>query len=317
MRDRDARPPGAGPGRRVQHVPGEQTRQDRGDGPVVEQAHAKLNLTLEVLGKRQDGYHDLASVMQTVELHDDVAVEDAARVEVICDDPALLGEANLGYRAAESLRSKAGVRRGARITVTKRIPLAAGLGGGSADAAATLRALNRLWDLGLSLEELSGLGAAVGSDVPFLVHEGTALVRGRGEQVTLLPPASLDWLIVLCPVIQLDGKTGRLFSQVTPDMYTLGDLSHKLAGRIRGGGDVPAELMFNVFDRLAPKVFPGWTMYRDALTSLGAREVILAGAGPSMFAKAPRKELGTAWQLLLEKQRGWRVFLTRPWQPAR
>ncbi len=282
---------------------------------VVEQAHAKLNLTLEVLRKRDDGYHDLASVMQTIELHDDVTVEESGGIEVVSDDPSLGGEADLAHRAAVALRRHTGGNAGALISVTKRIPVAAGMGGGSADAAAALRALNRLWGLGLSQDDLAQVGAEAGSDVPFLVYGGTALVKGRGELVTLLPPAQLEWLIVMCPPIQVEAKTKTLFSHLTPDMHTRGDLSHKLAGRIKGGGDVPPELMFNVFDSLAPRVFPGWTAYRDALASLGAREVMLAGAGPSMFAKAPKKEVGTAWQLLLEKQHGCRAFLTRPWQP--
>lgn len=284
---------------------------------VVEEAHAKLNLTLEILGKRPDGYHELASVMQTIDLHDDVTAEPAEDIKVECDDPALAGEANLAHRAAEALQKQAGVKTGALITVTKRIPVAAGLGGGSSDAAAALRALNRVWGLGLPHERLAAVGAAVGSDVPFLVHGGAAHVRGRGEQVTRLPPSDLGPLVLLCPEIQLEAKTSQLFSRVTPGIYTTGGLTAKLAARIRGRGDVPAELMFNAFNALAPHVFPGWTVYRDALAALGAREIMLAGAGPSMFARVPRKEIGTAWQLLLEKRHGWKAFIVKAWSPPK
>ena len=283
---------------------------------ITEQAHAKINLTLEILGKRPDGYHDLASVIQTVDLFDEVTVEAADGIEVDCDGPALAGEANLAYRAAEALRQRSGVKQGARISIAKRIPVAAGLGGGSADAAATLRALNRLWGTGLNTGQLAETGATVGSDVPFLVRGGTALVQGRGERITPLPSADLGWVILLCPDIHFEAKTKTVFSRVTPANFTRGGLTFKLAARIRGGGDAPAELMFNAFTEVAPAVFPGWTGYRDTLASMGAREIILAGAGPAMFARAPRREIGTAWQLVLEKSHGWRAFLVRAWDPA-
>jgi 4-diphosphocytidyl-2-C-methyl-D-erythritol kinase len=168
----------------------------------------------------------------------------------------------------------------------------------------------------MSKEQLADVGAAVGSDVPFLVHGGTALIQGRGERITLLPPASLDWIILLCPDIEIEAKTKRLFSKVTAANYTTGGLSFKLAARIRGKGDVPAELMFNAFSEIAPEAFPGWGTYRGVLASLGAREIMLAGAGPAMFAKAPRREIGTAWQLILEKTHGWRAFLVKAWDPS-
>ncbi len=282
----------------------------------AEHAYAKVNLTLEVLGKRPDGYHDLASVMQTIDLHDVVVVSPAQSLEVVSDDPALGGETDLAHKAALALRARSGVTLGAHVAITKRVPVAAGLGGGSADAAATLRALNKMWGTGLTPEDLAAVGAGVGSDVPFLVHGGTALVQGRGERVTKLPPADIDWLILLCPDIRVEKKTARLFSEIKPSMYTAGVLSSKLAGRIRGRGDVPAELMFNAFTALAPTVFPGWTAYRDTLASFGAREIMLAGAGPSMFARVPKKEIGTAWQLMLERKHGWKSFLVRAWSPV-
>ena len=282
---------------------------------ITERAHAKINLTLEILGIRPDGYHDLASVIQTLDLFDDVTVEAADETEVTCDDPSIAGEANLAHRAAEALRQQAGVRYGARISITKRIPVAAGLGGGSADAAATLRALNRLWRTGLNTTQLAEIGATVGSDVPFLVHGGTALVQGRGERITSLPDADLGWVILLCPDIRIEAKTKTTFSKVTASNYTRGGLSFKLAARIRGGGDAPAELMFNVFTDMAPAVFLGWASYRETLASMGAREIMLAGAGPAMFARAPRREIGTAWQLMLEKTYGLKAFLVRAWNP--
>ena len=281
---------------------------------VTEQAHAKINLTLEVLGKRADGFHNLVTVMMTIGLHDVVTVRESDSIELAADG-GIPAERNLALSAATALQEATGTNKGASISLDKRIPEAAGLGGGSADAAATLRALNRLWGLGLGLKELAEIGAAVGSDVPFLVHQGTALVQGRGEDVTPLPKPAIDRLLVLSPAIEVENKTRTLFSLLGPGRYTRGALSHKLAARIRAGHDAPPEFFFNAFQDLAPEVFEGWDIYHDALAGMGAREIVLSGAGPSMFCIPPVKEIGTTWQLLLERTRGWQAFLTEPFTP--
>ena len=153
-------------------------------------AHAKINLTLEVLGTRPDGYHELRSVVSTIPLHDDVELLDAPAGEVTVEmtgdgmeAPRVPCEANLAVRAARALAAATGVSRGVRIRIVKRIPVGAGLGGGSADAAAVLNGLNELWWMGLPKERLCEIGAEVGSDVPALVLGGMVLMEGRGERV--------------------------------------------------------------------------------------------------------------------------------------
>ena len=153
-------------------------------------AHAKINLTLEVLGTRPDGYHELRSVVSTIPLHDDVELLDAPAGEVTVEmegdgmeAPRVPCEANLAVRAARALAAATGVSRGVRIRIVKRIPVGAGLGGGSADAAAVLNGLNELWGMGLPKERLCEIGAEVGSDVPALVLGGMVLMEGRGERV--------------------------------------------------------------------------------------------------------------------------------------
>lgn len=282
---------------------------------VIELAHAKINLTLEIIGKRTDGFHNLVTVMTTIGLHDVVTVTESDQL-AMAHDGGIPADRNLALIAAKLLRAETGTGDGAAISLEKTIPEAAGLGGGSADAAATLRALNRLWKLGLSRHELAEIGGKVGSDVPFLVHEGTALVQGKGDEVTYLPSPDIDRILVLSPDIPIVDKTKTLFSLIGPGRYTRGALSHKLAARIRAGHDAPAEFYFNVFQDLVPGVFEGWTEYRDALAGLGAREITLSGAGPSMFAIPPSKEMGTTWQLLLSRTRGWQAFLTEPYAPG-
>ena len=269
---------------------------------ITENAYAKVNLTLEALGRRDDGYHDVVSVVQTVDLHDTLTFERADQLELVCDIPELAGCGNLAWRAARLLQDSTGTAYGARISIAKRIPIAAGLGGGSSDAATTLVALNRLWRLDLSTRDLTALAAQLGSDVPFLLHGGTAMVSGRGERVTPLPPAELEWFVIACPSIQVPNKTASLYARLGSSNFTRGALTRRLAARIRGGGAVPPQFLFNVFDDVAFDAFPGLRDCWDAMHALGAREVHVAGSGPSLFAPVSSREVGSALQLLLTHQ---------------
>lgn len=283
---------------------------------LVLDAPAKINLTLEILGRRHDGYHNLVSIMQTLELRDRVTLTKSSDVRLSCDEHALETDDNLALVAAHALRDASGYDGGVEIKLEKHIPLASGLGGGSSDAAAVLIGLNRLWNVGMTMGELASLSLTLGSDVPYFLRAGTALVQGRGDDITPLPHASLDWVVVMSPDIQLDNKTGTLYSRVGQDHYTRGLLSHKLAGRIRAGGDVPSQFLFNAFEPIARNMFPELSDAQAAFRSVGAAEVHLSGAGPSLFALPPNRETGLAWQLLLERQ-GHRAYLTRPWWPDR
>lgn len=185
-------------------------------------AHAKINLTLEVLGKRPDGYHELRSVVARIPLHDDVELTDApageVTVEMIAegvDVPPVPAESNLAVRAARALMSAAGISRGVHIRILKRIPAGAGLGGGSADAAAVIDGLNGLWGLRLPVERLCAVGAEVGSDVPALILGGTVMMEGRGERVTPiadfnLPPFD-DRFVLRIPGV--NASTARVYGE--------------------------------------------------------------------------------------------------------
>ena len=153
-------------------------------------APAKINLALEILGRRPDGFHEIASVIQAVGLYDELHVAPAATLRFTCDRSTLAGPDNLVLQAARALQDATGCQRGAALRLCKGIPVAAGLGGGSSDAATALVALNRHWRLGLSLAELSRIGATLGSDIPFFLAGPTAFVSGRGERVEQLPPPS-------------------------------------------------------------------------------------------------------------------------------
>ena len=280
-------------------------------------AYAKVNLTLEVLGPREDGYHDIVSVMQTIDMADTVKLEPADEISLECDQPALQSPDNLALVAANALRDVSGGNGGVRIALNKDIPVAAGFGGGSSDAAAVLKGANELWGLGMSLEELMPVAARIGSDVPFFLHGGTAMALGRGDRIRPLPPADLRWMVVLTPPIALDDKTASLYRALDRSSYTPGALTRKLEARIRGGGDVPPQFLYNSFDAVAFDAFPGLEQYWNTFYSLGAREIHLAGSGPAMYAPVSRKEEGTAIHLMLQHRHGWDARLVSTHQVSR
>ena len=279
---------------------------------IVEHAYAKLNLTLEVIRRRADGFHDLATILQTVDLRDTLEFNPSSGIELECSDPSLANDDNLVVRSAKLLRESAGTNNGARIRLRKRIPISAGLGGGSADAAATIRGLNRLWELGMSEAEMIEFAAKIGSDVPFLVCGGTALASGRGERLERLPAPEHEWFVIVFPRVgDYDSsmkKTARMFGMLTSSAHTTGSLTRKLAARMIEKGDCHAAFMFNVFQQVAPHTFPGWQRIHDGFSGLGASDIILTGAGPSMFAVAPSKEVATAWALLTKARMGCEAF---------
>ena len=278
------------------------------------EAPAKINLTLEVTGRRADGYHDIASIMQTVGLVDELTFDEADGLTLECDAPELQTHDNLVLRAARLLREHAGVDHGARIRLRKRIPHPAGLGGGSSDAATALIGLCRMWGLDMSVSDLTPLAASLGSDIPFFLHGGTALVSGRGEKVRPLPAAELGSVIILAPDIEAENKTAAMYGRLGPSEMTRGFLTRKLAARIMGGGDVPPQFLFNVFDSVALQAFDELETYWRTLEDLGAREVHLAGSGPALFAPVSRREIGTAIHLMLESLHRWQAFLVEPWE---
>ena len=252
---------------------------------VQETAYAKVNLTLEVLGRRQDGYHEIRSILQTISLADHLTFRQADGLHLDCTVPGLEGTSNLVMRAAHLMQTAIGRQPGAHIELRKEVPVAAGLGGGSSDAAATLRGLNRLWNLDLPFERLSTMGAALGSDVPFLLRGGTALVRGRGEAVVPLAPAPSTWLVLLVPPLWLENKTAYLYSLLDADCYTSGEATRRLSEEL-GKNRLPAGLLCNAFERVMHGAFSGISRFAAALVDAGARKVNLAGSGPTLYTTA-------------------------------
>jgi 4-diphosphocytidyl-2-C-methyl-D-erythritol kinase len=268
------------------------------------QAPAKLNLVLEVLGKREDGYHEISSLVQTIDLCDNLFLEPAGDISLECNEPTLETSDNLVVRAAELLREVTGFNRGARIRLEKHIPWSVGLGGGSSDAATTLIALNRLWDLKLVAGNLIELAARLGSDVPFFIHGGTALIEGRGEKVTPLPNSRSTYFVLLVPPLpKIPDKTRRLYSILGIGHFSDGSCVNRAMKLWSQEKQINPGLYFNVFDGVAFDAFPKLDDYWKHFEEAGARDIHLAGSGPCLFSAADSKAKAEQIQHLLRQHK--------------
>ncbi len=247
-------------------------------------ASAKLNLTLEVLAKRPDGFHEIRSVTQTINLCDSLHFQLSQGLTFKCENPEWLSEKSLASKAVSLLQKATGCPKGATIEINKRIPLVSGLGGDSSDAAAVLRGLNMLWELGLSLPELVKLASQLGSDVTFFLYGGTALVRGRGEIVTPLPPFPHMWVVLMVPPVpRLPRKTGQLYASLKANHYTDGQITGRLLEMLREGREFTPSLLFNTFENVAFTRLSKISTYRSHALKVGASNIHLAGSGPTLY----------------------------------
>ena len=293
-----------------------QRAQTPGNSCIV-QAYAKINLTLDVLGRRDDGYHALATVMQTIDLHDTIylSIIDNDAVQLFCTVPELNNSENLAGRAAQLLRQQLGLTQGVMIEVHKRIPVAAGLGGGSSDAAAILLALKQWWQLSLSPSDLLDLAASLGSDVPFFLIGGLALCEGRGERITSLAPywpGAMSWLLLLKPAISI--STAAIFRSLPTKDYTDGRYSRAVCSALLVGKVPEVEDLHNSLERGVLEAYPEVTQARDDLLQAGASLVRLSGSGPTLFAPFAEHADATRVQELLQGK-GYEVYLSRAIHP--
>lgn len=250
-------------------------------------AYAKINLSLEILNRRPDGFHEIATVMQTVGLFDTLQIGPSEDLLFDCNQPDLVTEDNLVWRAALKLLEvcPAGHDRGANIYLEKVIPAAAGLAGGSSDAATTLLALNQLWNLNLTEEELLEIAAELGSDVPFFIRGGTALAEGRGELLTQLPPLPRSWLVLLYPPLPMPAnKTRELYRMLDRQDFSPGVVTRTLVNTLKQGEPLPHSLLFNGFERVVYERFPQLDYFRQAMVEAGADYVRVSGSGPTLYS---------------------------------
>ncbi len=251
---------------------------------ITIEAPAKINLTIEVLGKRPDGYHEIRSAVQTVSLCDTLRFSLGKSIEIRSISPGWSAKQSIIPKAVDLIKAITGYAGGAVIEVEKRIPLMAGLGGDSSDAATVLRGLNELWRLGLSQEKLLELAPQLGSDVAFFLHGGTALMAGRGEKITPLSSFPHHYVILVNPATpHLSGKTAAVYAKLQPSHYTDGRITGQLVADLKSGREFNPARLFNTFENVVFTRGAELTTYRSHIRKIGAPHVHLAGSGPALF----------------------------------
>lgn len=258
---------------------------------MKETAYGKINLGLSVLGKRSDGYHQVDMIMQSISLADSITFVPAETFGVETDNPQLPCDgSNLMVKAARAFAERTGQPVPYRLICTKRIFLAAGLAGGSTDAAAVLRGLNALSGCPLEQEELETLGAALGSDIPFCIRGGTQRARGRGEEMTVLPPAPRLDLVLVKPR-DLGVSTAWVYGEIDRvDRRETADIDRVERAIRQGSREALLESMANDLEQVTLARYPRLQALAGELSRLGAEKVMMSGSGPTLFGIFPDRE---------------------------
>ncbi|GED65676.1 4-(cytidine 5'-diphospho)-2-C-methyl-D-erythritol kinase [Lysinibacillus sp. FSL M8-0216] len=247
-------------------------------------APAKINLTLDVLYKRPDNFHEVEMVMTTVDLADRISLEsrEDGVIQIISTDNFVPNDhRNFAYQAARLIKDTYGIKQGVSITIEKEIPIAAGLAGGSSDAAATLKGLNELWNLGLSIDELAELGAKIGSDVSFCVYGGTALATGRGEIIKEIPAPPNCWVVLAKPKIGV--STAEVYGGLKVKGLEHPNTKQMIKAIETKDYELLCSSLGNVLETVTFKLHPEVVMLKEQMKRFGADATLMSGSGPTVF----------------------------------
>lgn len=250
----------------------------------VEKAPAKINLSLDVLYKREDGFHEVEMIMTTVDLADRIYLKDIQNdeIKIVSHSRYIPNDnRNLAYQAADLIKRKCSIKKGVEIEIEKTIPVAAGLAGGSSDAAATLRGLNKLWNLGLTLDELAEMGAAIGSDVSFCVYGGTALATGRGEIIKHIQAPPNCWVVLAKPTIGV--STADVYKSLDISKISHPNTKEMLHAIENQDYKSVCNAMGNVLESVTLKNYPEVQHIKSQMEKFGADAVLMSGSGPTVF----------------------------------
>lgn len=274
---------------------------------------AKINLTLDILGRRDDGFHEVAMVMQSIGLHDTLTLEKTCGpgIELTIDVPGLAADAsNLAWRAASLMQTEYGLPGGVCIRLTKRIPIAAGLAGGSTDAAAVLRGMDALYGLHLTSAELARLGATLGSDIPFCLQGGTMLATGRGEILTRLPDLPPVWVVLAKPPISVSTAWAYKTYDASPASVHPDTEGMKQALRDADVNGVAARLA-NVLECATLTKYDVIRQYKELMLQNGVKASLMSGSGPTVFGITESREIAEKTADVMRKQTEAAVFVTQ------
>jgi len=268
---------------------------------------AKVNLRLEILEKREDGYHELRTIFQKISLHDTLhfSLRNRRGVSIAADHPKLpVGKNNLVYKAAQSMLKGSGYKGGVDIEILKRIPLGAGLGGGSSNAAATLRALNHLLGMGLPTKELMAMGLGIGADVPFFFFKGAAIGSGIGERLKKVELPHL-WYVLIYPNFEVSTRWAYQNLVLTNQQFHL-----NLRGLLKTPWGV-SHILLNHLEAVVSKKYPEINLMKETLVSAGALGALMTGSGPTVFGLFNKESGSTAAYKKIKRmaeKKGWAVF---------
>jgi len=287
---------------------------------LVLESPAKINLRLEILSKREDGYHELKTIFQKISLHDTLhfSLRERGEISITADHPDLpVGKANLIYRAAQSILKKSNYSGGVAVQIEKRIPLGAGLGGGSSNAATTLKGLNQLLETKLSRKELMELGLEIGADVPFFFFKGAALGSGIGERLKKLDLPDL-WFVLIYPNFEVSTRWAyknfdkrlsetslRKAKELTNQQFRIS--LDKFLKTPKG----VSQILFNHLEAVVSKEYPQIDVMKKMLFSAGAMGAMMTGSGPTVFGFFREERIATkAYEKIVElaSKKGWAVF---------
>lgn len=280
---------------------------------ITRKAYAKINIGLDVLKRREDGYHEVRMIMQTVDICDDLAFERTAQSGIVIRtdrEDLPVDDNNLIYKAADLLFREKGITEGVKITLTKRIPIAAGMAGGSSDAAATMRGLNELFGMGYSVRELQELGVKLGADIPYCLVGGTMLSEGIGEILTPLPAPPDCFLVVAKP--DIDVSTGFVYGNLHADRLTYHpDIDGMIEALRTGSLSGVTERLGNVLETVTVKEYPVIEEIKELLRSMGAENALMSGSGPTVFGIFNKRETAeSAARTIADRQLAGQIFVT-------
>ncbi|MCP8618168.1 4-(cytidine 5'-diphospho)-2-C-methyl-D-erythritol kinase [Salirhabdus salicampi] len=251
---------------------------------LLEKAPAKINLSLDVLYKRDDGFHEIEMVMTTIDLSDHIELTPLKEnvIKIISENRYVPNDSrNLAFQAAAKFKERFQIKKGVAIKINKQVPVAAGLAGGSSDAAAVLRGLNKMWQLQKPFEQLASIGAEIGSDVPFCIYGGTALAKGRGERLTELTPPPSCWVVLAKPSIGVSTKT--VYEQLNLQHVQHPNTEEMVQSLKHEDYDRMCNHMGNVLESVTCKLHPEILQLKEHMRRAGADSVLMSGSGPTVF----------------------------------
>ncbi|MBP3604522.1 MAG: 4-(cytidine 5'-diphospho)-2-C-methyl-D-erythritol kinase [Lachnospiraceae bacterium] len=280
---------------------------------ITEKAYAKINLGLDVLRRRPDGYHEVKMIMQTVGICDMLTVKKSEKEGItltVGQAPLPCNKDNLIYKAADMVKDKFAITEGVEISLEKNIPIAAGMAGGSSDAAAVFRAMNRLFDLHMSLADMQQMGVKIGADIPYCIMGGTALSEGIGEVLSALPAPPDAYLLIAKP--DIDVSTKFVYENLHADTLSYHpDIDGMVEALQKADLQGITQRMGNVLETVTEKNYPVIKEIKDLMKEKGAENSLMSGSGPTVFGIYTHKEkAGEAYEAIINRKLAKQVFVT-------